>query len=255
LFAAQRLEKIKGIMLKYKTVDIGTLCSLLDVSDATVRKDLDKLEREGFLTKTHGGAILVEKEEIKDSVDIANFAEKEKVADLAIASVEEGDTIFLGPGYTCFLFAKKLKNIKNVTIITNNINAALELHQVHRNIFLIGGEIVSDDSLPYIAGFKALDYFNEVFVNKAYISVYGVDINAGFTVQGQQKLALLRRAIEVSQKIYIMADHTKFDKVGLYQLGKINSPDCVITNEKVGAEYKKFFFESDIKLLTMYDIL
>lgn len=256
LFAAQRMEKIKKVMLENKTIDILALCSMLNVSDVTVRKDLDKLEREGFLIKTHGGAILASDQiqEETENTDIENYDLKEKIAELAMTVVEEGDVIFLGPGSTCYVFSKKLKNIKNLTVVTNNINALHELTPYIRNVFLVGGEITYYNGMLYSSGTKALNYIDGIFVNKAFFSVDGIDLMAGFTINEQSRLDVLHRIPSISKRIIVLADYTKFNKIGLYQIGTADFPHCVVSNEKMGDSYKKFFYAKDIKTLTTYDI-
>lgn len=254
MFAAQRIAKIKSILLDQKSTNIAALCSVLDVSDVTVRKDLDKLENEGFLIKTHGGAVLVDNQPKTQNILIEKQLLKDKIAELALTLIEEGDTIFLGPGSTCFLFSQHLKKFRNIIVITNNINALHELSTHIRSVFLIGGELNNLNGMLYSAGQTAISYLDGLFVSKAFFSVDGIDLEAGLTINERSQMELLQKLPSVTKQVIILADQTKFDKIGLYQIFKNDFPSCIITNEKISGDYKRFFFENNVKMLTTYDI-
>ncbi|HEX2945210.1 MAG TPA: DeoR/GlpR family DNA-binding transcription regulator [Clostridia bacterium] len=253
MFAAQRMKTIQDFLIKNKSADITTLSNLLDVSDVTVRKDLEKLEEEGFLIKNHGGAVLVEGSIPDDSgLSIENYSEKEQIADLANTLIEDGDIIFLGPGSTCYLFSKKLKGKNNITVVTNNINAINELYSNVKEIISLGGEIANNNGMLYTTGYFASEYLKGIYVNKAILGVNGVDFKTGFTVNDMSLCNLLKKVPTLSRQIYYLADHTKFDRIGFYQIGPIDSPDCVVSNERLSDAYKQYFYEKDIKILTTF---
>jgi len=145
MFADARVEKIKEILLEYKHVDMSTLCSLLSVSMATIRRDLDKLEQEGFLTKAHGGAILkdlTDAEVLLTNVEDPFIGEKKQIGIIAAALVEDNDIIFLGGGNTILQIAKNLRDKTNINLITNNINVVFELANCKNiNLKLVGGDL------------------------------------------------------------------------------------------------------------------
>ena len=99
MFPAQRIEMIKNILRQQKSADISTLTSMLGVSNVTIRKYLDQLEEEGFLTKVHGGAILAETNETSDSSETDIFDKTNRqIADLAAQLIEDNETVFLQTG-------------------------------------------------------------------------------------------------------------------------------------------------------------
>lgn len=256
MFAAQRLEKIKKIMYAQKNVNIATLCEILNVSDVTVRRDLEKLESDGFLFKTHGGAVLIEKEPNISALDaeIENYEAKSKIADLACTLIEKGDSIFLGPGSTCYILSKKLKDIENITIVTNNISALGELTPHIKNVYLLGGEMSYENRMLYSLDQRNPQLLEGTYVNKVFIGISGVELKAGFTANNLGLSIVLKQAAKTSKNVIFLADHTKFDKIGLYQVVPIDFPRCVVTDEKLGDDYKQYFYEHDIKVLTAYDI-
>ncbi len=258
MFQAQRIETLKNILLEKKSVDVSTLTSALDVSDVTVRKYLDILEAEGFLKKMHGGAILAEAYDDQDNFDdeetILEFQAKEQIAELAMTCIEDGDSIFLGPGTTCYLLSKKLGSFKNITVVTNNVNALEHIAPVVRTLYFIGGEIVCRDGLMYSYGQKAINQLDGIFVQKAFISVAGVDLFAGLTINDIRQVEIFHKVESISRQQIVLADHNKFNKIGLHHIMPIDKIKIYISNEKLDSEYKKYFYENDIKILTSYDI-
>lgn len=256
MFAAQRIKVIKEIMIKNKSVDIATLTNILNVSDVTVRKDLDMLEKEHFLVKNHGGAVIVDSDEqvSKQDFTIANCFEKEQIANVAYTLVEDGDTIFLGYGSTCYLFAKSLKGKKNITVVTTNVNALNELLPNVSKTILIGGEITLRDGMMFSAGELTAENLKGIFVNKSFMSFDAMDLMAGFTVNDISNLSVLKLIPKLSKQVIFLADHSKFDKVGFYQIGPIGLPNCIVSNDKLDDKYKQFFYEKNIKVLTAFNL-
>ncbi|QZY55639.1 DeoR/GlpR family DNA-binding transcription regulator [Crassaminicella profunda] len=250
MIATQRLEKIKEILLIEKTVSIHKLRSIMSVSDVTIRKDLSELEKQGFLIKTRGGATLAESsnEEITQAPTILNYDLKEYIATIAANTIEDGDSIFLGSGATCYLLAKKLKH-KDVTIITNNISALYELTPHLKRVFLIGGELVYRENMISSSSEKVDDYFKDIYVNKAFTSISGIDLMAGLTVDHTLSTFVYKQVPNITQCWTLLADHMKFNKIALFQVGTIATPDRIITNQ-IDDVYKNAFLEKDVEVIT-----
>ena len=126
MFATERQNRIKQLLFEYDKVGVGSLSEILDVSEVTIRKDLEKLEKDGFLIRTHGGAVLredVPKEEISPESDIPNIESKKMIGIFAAALIQDRDVIFLGPGSTCIQIAKNLRDKKDIIVVTNNIGS------------------------------------------------------------------------------------------------------------------------------------
>ena len=256
MFAAQRIKVIKEIMIKNKSVDIATLTNILDVSDVTVRKDLEALEKENFLIKNHGGAVLVDYDEPETKKDfiIEYLSEKERIANLASTLVEDGDTIFLGSGSTCYIFAKSIKEKKNLTVVTTNVNALNELLPNISKTILIGGEVALKNGMMYSTGELTAEHLKGIFVSKSFMSVDAIDLMAGFTVNDVSNLPVLKLIPKLSKQVIFLADDSKFDKIGFYQIAPIGLPNCIVSNDKLNDKYKQFFYEQNIKVMTAFDL-
>lgn len=254
MFAAQRTEKIKEILQIQKTVDIVSLCSMFNVSDATIRKDLEKLDADGFLRKTHGGAILLEQSNIlPHEFEIANPLLKEEIALMAATLVENDETIFIGPGSTCFYLAQKLTNHQNLKIITNNVNVMNYLLTYPINLFFIGGEILYNKGLSFSFGPKTASIIRDIYVNKSFLSFDGVDVLAGYTINEYSQVELISQIVHSSRQNIALVDYTKFNRIGMYKVGDISFCSCVVSNAKLDDLYKEHYYDKNIKLLVPFE--
>lgn len=255
MFAAGRLEKIKEILKEYKKVEVTTLVSILAVSEATVRRDLEKLEKENFLKRTYGGAILVEEKPPEPPVEIPNLEEKKYIATIAANFVENSEVIIVGPGTTCLQFALSLKEKKDLTIVTNNVLVSTELARYKDiKVVLTGGNIYSTENSISLVGEFAYNMLDNIRVEKAFLGVGGVDINYGFSGTSTELAILWKKMREISKEIIILADYSKFGKKSFVSLGPLSIAHKIVTNEQVSEEFKQYFFNSDIPIYTRYEL-
>ncbi len=258
MLAVERLKRIKNYMTENKTADLLTLSNLLCVSEATVRRDFDKLSKEGFLTKTHGGAIINEDDKnttlAVDEIDDYYF-EKSTIGEIASYMVNDNDTIILSAGSVCRYIAKKIKNKKNITVVTNDMKIASELSisPANAKILLTGGEM--DPANMQLSGDFASSVLNSIYVNCAFIDVDGVVLNKGYFVDSVGKASIIKEILKVSQQAVAVCDFSKFSNPSFCFLGDFNTFDKIITNEQIPDDYKKMFFEKDIKLITTFNIV
>lgn len=261
MFPAQRIAKLKQILLTDKTVTIATLCEELEVSDVTVRKYLDELEKEGFLKKFHGGAILVEPESAGASPfshlntdPSLNLVTVDQIVSLATTMLEDNDTIFLGHGALCTAFASKLSSFSGISVLTNNINAVPALQSAVSNLYFIGGEIVAQQNNFFSCGQKMLQQLDGIFIQKAFYTVDGIDLQAGLTVNNFEACESLCKINRIARDVIIMAGSEKFNKICMHQVRKIDSDSIFVTDLGLDSKYKQYFFEHNIKVLTSYDL-
>ncbi len=255
MFAAQRLEVIKDLLIKNKSIEVSGLATILNVSDVTVRKDLDKLESDGFLLKTHGGAILADADTSQPSnLMIEHYVEKKKIATLASTLIDAGDSIFIGQGSTCYMLSAYIKNKTQLSIATNNVALATQVGGSVKGIHLLGGKINYLSGLPYTSGVHVSGYLEGINVSKAFISVNGVDIMAGLTCDDLDEANSLRNVIKIAKQVIVLADHTKFNRIGMYNIAPLSSVSAIVTDECEYSEYRLAAFNKNIKFLTVFEI-
>ena len=236
----ERAKLIIEQLEEKNTVSNKELIKLLNVSEATIRRDLDVLEEEGILNRVHGGAVL-KKIEVKEDTAEEKFAsrikEKKQIAKIASILVEEKDFIFLDAGTTTFELIPYLQD-KNITVVTNGLMHLEELMKYNINSYLIGGYIKK--STKALVGSIALNNLKAVNFSKAFIGINGIDSKYGFTTPDVEEANIKIKAIENSLKAYILADESKFGKVYFSKIAELDQ-GTIITNDrsKVSDEIKK----------------
>ncbi len=254
MFAIERQNRIKEILYKEKRVDVFELSELFSVTEVTIRRDLDKLEQEGFLIKTYGGAVLNEESIQKASLPVSEDSlqgEKKMIGKIASQMIETGEAIFLSPGTTCLEIARNIKD-RRVTVVTNDLMIAYELKDsVGIKVIVTGGDLIQSSS-TLVGGF-ALQALNGIYINKAFVGVKGVNFDSGYTVDSYEEVMVIQEVKKISNEIIAVADYTKFNRTAFARLGDLNMAKKVITNKQVPNEYKKHFFEHAIKLYTTFE--
>jgi DeoR/GlpR family transcriptional regulator of sugar metabolism len=256
MFAIERLNKIKEILYKEKRVDVVDLSERFSVTEVTIRRDLDKLEQAGFIVKTYGGAVLREEVErpaaLFEESDDETAEEKRMIGKMAAELVEQGEAIFLGPGRTCREVARHLKG-KRITVVTNDLAVGLCLKDaVGIKVILTGGDLLPSSTA--LGGGLALQALDGIYVNKAFVSVRGVHTESGFTMDSHEEVAIAQEVRKIAGQFIVVADYTKFGRIGFARLGELSIAAAVVTNKQIPAEYKQFFFENEIKLYTVFEL-
>lgn len=260
MFGIERLEKIKEILLKEKSINVSELSELFNVTEMTIRRDLDKLQETGFIIKTHGGALL--NQNMENGADnkpgmlgeIRNEKSKQQISEIAAYMANEYDSIFLGSGSTCTLIAKAICNKSFINIITNNLNI---LNVIPRNnsinVVYTGGSL----SLKHMAlyGDMAINSLKGLYIDKAFLSVSGIDMQHGFTLTSHEQLNLFKTITSITKELIIVGDSSKFDKVSFVKYAPLNAVNKVITNEDIPYGYKEYFFKNGVQIFTSYEAL
>jgi DeoR/GlpR family transcriptional regulator of sugar metabolism len=163
MFKAERIQRIKEIIFERKQIDVATLSSLLNVTEVTIRNDLEQLEKSGFLTRNHGGATLnasaFPEEQLHtdrmDGLNIPYDKEKEELGLVASQLVREREWIFLGPGTTSYYIAKALSKRQNLNIMTNNFYVANVFgSNASVQLLFLGGRMQNSGMYTSTRGFK-----------------------------------------------------------------------------------------------------
>ena len=259
MFKAARLARIKEVILDRGQVNVSTLSSLLNVSEVTIRSDLEQLEQENFVYRTHGGAILNEAyvQHVNETPLSANAVEysqdKEYIASIAADMAQLNGWVFLGHGDTCYYIARALNKKNDAHVITNSLYAAAAFGQnSNAHVMLTGGNLVTPKL--YLSGDMFLESIANVHLIQSFISVDGISIENGLTVNDSAVIPIIKKLREISDQLVVAADYTKFDRTSFMRIGDLSFADSIITNENIPARYKAYMFEKKIKLFTSYNI-
>ncbi|MBZ2174516.1 DeoR/GlpR family DNA-binding transcription regulator [Schnuerera sp. xch1] len=258
MFAIERIRIIKNYLYKKKKVFVNELSEMLNVSEVTIRRDLEKLEDEGFLIRTHGGAVLKKQKKSADvyndynsivNVDSQYAVLYDEIANIAIHIIENGDIIMLTNGTINYHIAKKLDKKKNITVLTNDLLISIEASSSSSNkVVLLGGNVDFDSKATYGA-LTALN-IQKFFVNKLFIEVDGIDIETGLSVSNMDKANLINSILPNSNEKIILCLGSNFNKTAFYNISSIDMADKIVTNPDIDDFYKKFLFDNRIQLYT-----
>lgn len=232
-----RQTKIVDLLREELFVDIRTLTDRLDVSVATIRRDLGDLEGAGRLRRTHGGAVSVNQVALDPAnADraISHLAEKAAIAEAAAAMIVEGDTVLLDAGTTALEVTKRLVGRNDLTFISNGADIIAELIRGNaRSVYSVGGEFA--DINRSFRGPLAEQFIRQFNVDKLILNAASIDLDRGLIFTGSPVNASMQQAmIEVSGQVIVVADHSKFTKSSFSVTTKIEDVGIIITD--VGAQ-------------------
>jgi DeoR/GlpR family transcriptional regulator of sugar metabolism len=254
MFAIERINILKSYLRERGKLDVHSMSEMLSVSEVTVRRDLEKLEAEGFLTRLHGGAIIKGAEDStpatgKDPDGAKEEADREEIARVAYLMVRNGDVLMLTNGPIVLRLARKLSGRAGVTVLTNDIQVALEVAgQAGNRAVLLGGS--PDPESRALFGSLAQANVQTFFVNKIFVEADGISEQLQLTVSSQEKAALIKEALACAEDKIILCEAARFSRSAFYRLGPLSLARKVVTNTSLPAAYKARIFEMDIQLFT-----
>ncbi len=248
MLTIERRNKILEILKTDGRVVVGDLSIMFSVTEETIRRDLEKLEKEGFAKKTYGGAIIAD----NATVDLpflirkqSNVKSKERIAALVCAMVDDGDHLMLDASSTAVYIAKQLKSKKNLTVITNSIEIMLELSDiVGWNILSTGGAL-REGSLSLV-GYQAEKMISTFHVDKSIISCKGIDTGKGITDANEMDAHIKKLMLESSNMKILAVDHTKFNRISFTKIEDISCIDTIVTDKKPSEDWRYIFEDNNV---------
>lgn len=251
MLAIERKNEILAILQKEQRVLVSELSQRYDVTDETIRRDLEKLESEGYVKRTYGGAVLNKNTSMDMPLRIrekTNRREKQIIARLVAQLVEEGDSIMLDSSSTSLMIAKELKEMNKLTVVTNSVEVLIELAG-HEGVRVIStGGTLRDSSLSLIgtAAQKALGGYN---VDKAIISCKGFDMEKGVTDSSEVEADMKNAMRSCAKQTILAVDSSKFDHVSFVRFMEPQKGDMVVTDRIKDETWKAFLEERGVEIL------
>lgn len=251
MFALERRKRILELLNQNGSVLVNDLSRDLEVTVETIRRDLEKLENEGYVIKSYGGAVLNENANLDLPFNIRknkNVIGKQKIADIISQIIHDGDYIFLDASSTAVAIAKTIKNKKGLTIITNSLEIAIELLDMPDcKVISTGGEIVS--TAFGLVGHVTDKTIRSYYVDKAIISSKGFDLEKGFT-DSDERHANNKKSMLESARVKILAiDSSKFDRVSFAKIGDLRDVTTIVTDAKPEDKWLKKFKEYNVECI------
>ncbi|MFC5801831.1 DeoR/GlpR family DNA-binding transcription regulator [Streptomyces formicae] len=252
LLAEQRRALILDEVRRRGGVRVNELTRKLNVSDMTVRRDLDALARQGVIEKVHGGAVPVVEAsthepgfEAKSSLELSA---KEDIARAAAAMVVPGSAIALSGGTTTYALAQHLVGVSDLTVVTNSVRVADVFHAAQQagaasgqrsgaaTVVLTGGVRTPSDSL---VGPVADQAIRSLHFDVLFLGVHGISVEAGLSTPNLAEAETNRRLVRSARRVVVVADHTKWGTVGLSSFARLDEVDTLVTDAGLSVEARE----------------
>lgn len=248
------IERRKEILMKLQAerrVVVSELSQIYEVSEETIRRDLEKLVNDGVAIKSYGGAVINENSTLDLPFNIRknrNVIGKQRIAEQIAALVKDGDSIMLDASSTAVYIAKALKEKKNLTVITNSIEIIIELLDMPEwNVFSTGG-LTREGSFALV-GPQTDKMLKAFHVDKAIISCKGINTDKSITdsdeLHANNKLTMLESA---GMKI-LAVDNSKFGNTAFTAIGTLDDITTVVTDEEPEAGWLQLFEETGVECI------
>ena len=215
------------------------LKNIFQVSEPTIRQDLEVMEQSGLIVRQHGGAFLSNYSTFASGIQLArrtNMEMKAMIGAKAAEFVNSGDSIILDSGTTVAEMIKYLASKKDLKIVTPAINITLALGKEPTNTILMTGGEFKAPTLS-LTGDKAALVFKDLYVEKLFLAAGGFSIEAGLTYPGFTDLPLKRAMIDSAKTVYLLVDSSKLEKVLFASLGCQERINYLITDSGITKEY------------------
>ena len=249
MLTIERQDEILELLKEKSPLSVKKLADKLFVSEATIRRDLAELEKQSLVRRTHGGAILLQKESEETGLNFRMSElpkEKEKIAKLAMPLIKNAKALFLDSSSTVAIMAKHI-DTQFATIVTTGINTALNVSQEeNRTVILLGG--VVSFSLNSVSGSITENQIADFNFETAILSCAGIDGNFFATEKTLQQCAVKKQVLKRAKTKILLVDNTKFNAGNMFKICSIEDFDYIVTDKNPPDEFLDFIKDKKVKI-------
>lgn len=249
MFQEERLISILNYLKSNKRITVDLICELYDVSRDTARRDMVKLEEQGQIIRTRGGAILPTLSKNVGDYDQRLQAEptsKVTIGRAAAELIQDGDYIMMDASTTVLHAATAMTSRHNVVVTSSIETAAILTRKPDTTIHMIGG--VLDNKHHSVYGAKAIEMLSEYHVDKLFIGTCGITAE-GLYAPNEEDCYLVRAMIQHSDQVIVLADHSKFGKRLFQRVVGFENIDILITDQELSSEIKEKLLACNVELV------
>lgn len=246
-----RKKFILNVLDKKESINIKNIVNICNVSEITARRDLNDLEKKGFLIRTHGGAI---KSKITNGLfdfnnkSIQNRNQKIEICRYASSFIEENDTIYLDCGTTVFYLTKFLTRFQRLRVITNSLPVISELLPYPNiQVYLIGGEL--DNSRKALYGPMTENLLNRYKADKAFIGAGGVSMAHGLSSMDEKEASVTIKMAESAKQVFLLCDSSKIEKDSYFTYSSLSLVNYLLTNKDVDPKLLNLYKKNQINII------
>lgn len=254
---ARRKDELAAAVNRTGEVTVSDLAEQFGVSVDTVRRDLDELAADGVIKRTHGGAVrntLPSRSEtpIPDRMQLHGAA-KRRMGVLAASLIEDGQTVLVNGGTTTLAVLPHLAGRRNLTVVTNNLLAPVEVPvQCARDVYLLGGNVrvgsqvtVGPVEFPGTDGGRS----HRIQADIALISVGGVAAEMGYSTSNLHEARMMLEMMRASRRVVVLADSSKLGRSSFAQVAELEAADVLVTNEPVAERLAELLAAAQVTVL------
>jgi len=248
----ERRQYILNLINKTGSIKAIDIAKMLEVSELTIRRDLDKLAKNELLKRTHGGAIniLSVGHEMKFDVQKEKYIdEKKRIALAASSLIEEGDVILIEAGTTGYQTALNMTNRAKLTIITNSCDIAVLLGKTNPDYKIVSSGGILNTDTRALVGPIADFAFKTTFVDKAFIGISGIDLEKGITAADPIEAQTKKNIIACAKQVIALADHSKIGHIAMNYVAPVHMINTFITDSEADEEFIEKLKELDIRII------
>jgi DeoR family transcriptional regulator of aga operon len=238
LLKVERHRRIRSLVEQRGRVTVQQLTAAFEVSEATIRRDLEELDGQGWLRRTHGGAVQVEKAAREAPIMQRMNEQQEEKLRIGIAAarlIKDGETIFLGSGTTLLELARSLPDNISLTVITNSLPVVNQLsNHPGIDLIVIGGMLRPSEFS--MVGHITEHAVREFRADRVFMGMHAVDVRHGFTNDYLPETMTDRAILSIAPQVVVLADHSKFGRVSSVFVAPVTAADIIFTGSEVSAD-------------------
>lgn len=251
MLAIERRNAILAKLSAEGKVIVADLSREFDVTEETIRRDLEKLDKEGVVKKTYGGAIANESLNTDLPFNVrkrTNVLQKQQIAEKIADLIHDGDYIMLDASSTAIFVVKSIKNRKNITLVTNSVEILLELaDKPDWNVLSTGGALKK--GALALVGTSAERMIRGFHVDLAVCSSKGVDLNMGITDSNEKDSEIKQAIFAAADRKILAVDSSKFDKISFVKVCETRDVDTIVTDSKPSDRWVEHLKENNVDLI------
>jgi len=238
MLVAERYEKIVQLVNDRGSIRVSELSELCQVTEETIRRDLDRLEADGRLRRSHGGAVSVKERNQPETPyferEIMHADEKKRIAEEAITRIAQGDRILLDASSTAWYMAAIMPDIP-LTVLTNSIKVATELSSKERIEVISTGGILAQRSLSFVGPLaeRSLEAYR---VNKVFLSCKGVHLDRGISESNELQARIKEKMIGIADEVILLTDASKFGVNAFTHVADLSEVDTIVTDSRLSSD-------------------
>ena len=248
---SERRKHILDTIIKDGFVKVSVLAETLNVTQTTIRKDLNYLEAQGLLHREHGSAMPAT-QQITDmninSKKLVNFDAKQKIAEKAAEFIERDDSILIASGSTITMFAEALKPKGRLNVVSISVNISAHLGDIPGITVMQVGGILYGNTLS-VLGAEASNTIENLFCSKVFLGVDGLDLEYGITCGTGEEASITQKMMQSSQTSIVLCDSSKLGKRGFARICEIGDIDILITDSGMPVEARRRIENLGVKLI------